>query len=93
MPETIGSTELTAVLAETKNITKALAREIFNCLRDQIVQALLDGNNVNIPGLARLTVRATKEKTGRNPKTGESIRIPAGRKVSFKPASSFKKQL
>ncbi len=45
---------------------------------------------VNIFGLGTFEVRATKEKVGRNPKTGESIKIPAGRKVVFKAATGLK---
>ena len=92
-PETIGIPELSATLAETHDLTKARAKAMLDGLRDDVVQSLLDGKRVNVFGLGTFEVRATKEKMGRNPKTGESIKIPAGRKVVFKTAKGLKDQM
>ena len=92
-PETLGIPELSASLAEAHDLTKARAKAILDSLRDEIVQALLAGKRVNLFGLGTYEVRATKEKMGRNPKTGEKIAIPAGRKVVFKVAKGLKDQL
>ena len=92
-PETIGIPELSATLAETHDLTKARAKSILDGVRDHIVETLLTGNRVNLFGLGTFEVRATKEKMGRNPKTGESIKIPAGRKVVFKTAKGLKDQM
>ena len=51
------------------------------------------GHRWNILGLGPSEGRATKEKLGRNPKTGECITIPAGRKVVFKTAKGLKDQM
>ncbi|MCE1229481.1 MAG: HU family DNA-binding protein, partial [Firmicutes bacterium] len=85
-PETLGIPELAATLADAQDLTKARAKATVDGLRDDIVANLLAGKRVNIFGLGTFEVRATKEKMGRNPKTGESIKIPAGRKVVFKAA-------
>ena len=92
-PETLGIPELSASLAEAHDLTKARAKAILDSLRDEIVQALLAGKRVNLFGLGTFEVRATKEKMGRNPKTGEKIAIPAGRKVVFKVAKGLKDQM
>ena len=92
-PETIGIPELSATLAETHDLTKARAKAMLDNLRDEIVQSLLDGRRVNVFGLGTFEVRATREKMGRNPKTGEKIQIPAGRKVVFKAAKGLKDQM
>lgn len=92
-PETLGIPELSASLAEAHDLTKARAKAILDGLRDEIVEAVLAGKRVNIFGLGTFEVRATKEKMGRNPKTGESIKIPAGRKVVFKAAKGLKDQM
>jgi len=92
-PETLGIPELSASTAETHDLTKARAKAILDGLRDEIVEAVLAGKRVNIFGLGTFEVRATKEKMGRNPKTGESIKIPAGRKVVFKAAKGLKDQM
>jgi DNA-binding protein HU-beta len=92
-PETLGIPELSAVLAESYDLTKARSKAIMDSLRDDIVQNLLSGKRVNIFGLGTFEVRATKEKTGRNPNTGEKIQIPAGRKIVFKVSKGLKDQL
>ncbi|MBP1627324.1 MAG: histone-like DNA-binding protein [Holophagaceae bacterium] len=92
-PETLGIPELSASIAEAHDLTKARAKAILDGLRDEIVEAVLAGKRVNIFGLGTFEVRATKEKMGRNPKTGESIKIPAGRKVVFKAAKGLKDQM
>lgn len=51
---------------------------------------LLAGGEVSLPGLGKLKVKTTNARTGRNPRTGEAIDIPAGRKVVFTPGKEFK---
>jgi DNA-binding protein HU-beta len=92
-PDTLGIPELSTTLAESYDLTKARSKALLDSLRDEIVSTLLAGNRVNIFGLGTFEVRATKEKTGRNPKTGEKIQIPAGRKVVFKVSKGLKDQL
>ena len=92
-PDTLGIAELAANLAEAQDLSKARAKSILDGVRDHIVETLLSGNRVNLFGLGTFEVRATKEKMGRNPKTGESIKIPAGRKVTFKVAKGLKDQM
>ena len=92
-PDTLGIAELAANLAEAQDLSKARAKSILDGVRDHIVETLLSGNRVNLFGLGTFEVRATKEKMGRNPKTGESIKIPAGRKVVFKAAKGLKDQM
>ncbi len=92
-PETLGIAELAATLAEAHDLSKARAKAILDGVRDNIVESLLGGNRVNLFGLGTFEVKATKEKMGRNPKTGESIKIPAGRKVTFKVAKGLKDQM
>lgn len=92
-PETIGIPVLSALLAESHGLTKTRAKAILDDLRDEIVQFLLNGKRVNMFGLGTFDVRVTKEKMGRNPKTGGQIKIPAGRKVVFKAAKGLKDQI
>jgi len=92
-PDTLGIAELAANLAEAQDLSKARAKSILDGVRDHMVETLLAGSRVNLYGLGTFEVRATKEKMGRNPKTGESIQIPAGRKVVFKAAKGLKDQM
>lgn len=54
---------------------------------------LLAGGEVSLPGLGKLKVKETNARTGSNPRTGEAIEIPAGRKVVFSPGKDFKEAL
>ena len=54
---------------------------------------LLDGGEISLPGLGKLKVKETSARTGRNPRTGERIDIPASRKVVFTPGKEFKEAL
>jgi nucleoid DNA-binding protein len=92
-PATIGLMELSARLADRHDLSKARAKAILDDLRDHVVETLLAGERVNLFGLGTFEVRDTKAKMGRNPKTGESIAIPAGRKVVFKVAKGLKDQM
>lgn len=92
-PETLSIAELAASLAEGQDLSKARAKAIIDTLRDQVVETLLAGNRVSLFGLGTFEVRDTKAKMGRNPKTGEKIEIPAGRKVVFKVAKGLKDQM
>ena len=92
-PETLSIAELAASLAEGQDLSKARAKAIIDTLRDHMVETLLAGNRVSLFGLGTFEVRATKAKMGRNPKTGEKIEIPAGRKVVFKVAKGLKDQM
>ena len=92
-PETVSLTELSASFSDANDLTKARAKMMLDGVRDEIVQSLLANKRVNMFGLGTFEVRATKERLGRNPKTGESIQIPAGRKVVFKAAKGLKEQM
>ena len=92
-PATIGLMELAARLADHHDLSKARAKAILDDLRDHVVETLLAEERVNLFGLGTFEVRATKAKMGRNPKTGVSIAIPAGRKVVFKVAKGLKDQM
>ena len=84
---------MAAVLADSHDLTKANAKAIMDSVRDQLVSSILAGKRVSLFGLGTFLTRETKEKSGRNPKTGEKIQIPAGRKVVFKPAKALKTQM
>jgi DNA-binding protein HU-beta len=47
-------------------------------------------DKVNIPGLGIFTVKSLKARKGRNPQTGETIKIPASKKISFRASKAFK---
>ncbi len=58
-------------------------------LIDTIAAALKQGERVELKGFGAFSVVATKARTGRNPRTGKKIDIPAGRRVRFKASKSL----
>jgi integration host factor subunit alpha len=60
---------------------------IVESLFDIIKDDLYKGNNVMISGFGKWTVKAKKERRGRNPQTGEALTIDARRVVTFKPSN------
>lgn len=89
----IGIAELSAELISKHNLTKSQSKEIVDDLRDSIVKHLMAGDKVALYGLGTFEVKATAPRVGRNPQTGESIPIPAGKKISFKVAKAAKATL
>lgn len=66
----------------------------------ELVEATIDGlkgaiktGRFSYPGFGTFTVKATKAREGRNPQTGATIQIAAGKRVGFKPAPKFKETL
>lgn len=54
---------------------------------------LLGGGEITIQNVGKLKVRNTSARKGRNPRTGEEIEIPAGKKVIFAPGKEFREAL
>ena len=70
--------------------TKAEAKKFYGNFAGMVQIALKKGYKLVLPGLGKLQVRATKARMGRNPMTGEEIRIPARKKVRFTPLKALK---
>jgi DNA-binding protein HU-beta len=81
--------ELIEALAETCELTKRDASDILDTTIDLIKKNTKKGG-VSIAGFGSWTVSKRKARMGRNPQTGESIKIPAGKSVRFKAGKAFK---
>jgi len=81
--------ELKKLLAEESGLTQADAGRFLDALTVVVISALSDGGDVNLLGIGKLHTKYVAEKVGRNPKTGESIRIPGHNAPKFKPARSL----
>jgi DNA-binding protein HU-beta len=73
----------------TKKTTGELVDTLFGVLKENIAQ---DGR-FSFPGFGTFTVKERAARTGRNPRTNETIQIPGGKTVGFKPAPAFKDAL
>ena len=77
--------ELIEAMASKIDLPKATAERAVNLIFDDIIVALKSNDKVNISGFGTFTVSERKARQGRNPKTGETIEIPASRSAKFKP--------
>jgi nucleoid DNA-binding protein len=85
--------ELVDSLAVKAGVPRPRAEELVNFFLDDITEGLRKGDKVNISGFGTFTVSNRKARTGRNPKTGEPIDIPASRSAKFKPGKNLKDAL
>lgn len=85
--------ELIANIAARADLSKARTEELLNHVLSEISGQLTQGNDVLLPGVGKLVVTSRAAREGRNPKTGEAIRIPASKSVRFSPAKQLKQAL
>jgi DNA-binding protein HU-beta len=77
---------LAAVLAEDHQLTKRAGQALLGDLVSLITKHLKKGERIRIAGLGILQVRKRAARMGRNPGTGEAIKIKASKKVAFRPS-------
>lgn len=82
--------QLVQKLSDDTGVTKKQAGDLLEKLVDTTVASVKKGDPVKIPGLGTFRKVQTKARMGRNPQTGEPIKIPARKKVRFSVAKTFK---
>lgn len=87
---TVTLKNVAAELAEKHGMSKKETTELLESMVDNFVDHLKSGERVRIPKLGILEVKQMKARTGRNPQTGETIQIPAKKKVAFRVAKDLK---
>ncbi|MGB6086947.1 HU family DNA-binding protein [Parvibaculum sp.] len=90
---TIPMSKLIAELAEKHGLSKKAATELFSDFVELTVKNLKKGNKVRLTGLGILQVRKRAARMGRNPATGEAIKIKASKKVAFRVAKDLKEAI
>jgi DNA-binding protein HU-beta len=81
---------LAAALAEEHQLTKRAGEALLGDLVGMITKHLKKGERVRIAGLGILQVRNRAARMGRNPATGEAIKIKASKRVAFRAAKDLK---
>lgn len=81
---------LAHALAESHELTKKQGEAILNELVERITKHLKKGEKLRLTGLGVLQVRKRAARMGRNPATGETIKIKASKKVAFRAAKELK---
>lgn len=82
--------ELVASVAEKADITKVNAANAIYAILESIVEALSEKDKVQIIGFGTFEVKERQARTGRNPQTGEEIKIPASLNPVFKAGKDLK---
>jgi DNA-binding protein HU-beta len=77
-------------LSEAHELPKRQANEMLTQVIEMIVKSLKKGDKIRLSGLGILQVRKRAARTGRNPQTGEPIKIKASKKIAFRPAKELK---
>jgi DNA-binding protein HU-beta len=88
---TVTLKQIAAELAEKFGFSKKQAGEVLEFfIATGLVKNLKKGNRIRIPGLGILQVRKRAARMGRNPATGEAIKIPAKKKIAFRASKELK---
>jgi DNA-binding protein HU-beta len=88
--KTVTLKHLANALAEKHDLKKAQVHTMLTGMVEDIGKHLKKGKRIRIAGLGILLVRARPARMGRNPATGEAIKIKASRKIAFRAAKHLK---
>ena len=77
-------------LSEMHEVPKRQANEMLNQVVEMIAKSRKKGDKIRLTGLGILQVRKRAARMGRNPQTGEPIKIKASKKIAFRPAKELK---
>ncbi|MFC4174132.1 HU family DNA-binding protein [Microvirga sp. GCM10011540] len=80
-------------LSEAHELPKRQANEMLTQMVEMITKSLKKGEKIRLAGLGILQVRKRAARTGRNPQTGEPIKIKASKKIAFRPAKELKEAI
>ena len=86
----MNKTELVAAIAEKTDLTKKDAELALTAVVESITEALEKGDKVQLIGFGSFEVKNRAARTGRNPKTKETIEIPASKYPVFKAGKALK---
>jgi DNA-binding protein HU-beta len=80
-------------LSEAHELPKRQANEMLTQVVEMITRSLKKGDKIRLSGLGILQVRKRAARMGRNPQTGEPIKIKASKKIAFRPAKELKEAI
>ncbi|MBW7836558.1 MAG: HU family DNA-binding protein [Sphingomonadales bacterium] len=92
-PSVVTLKHLAAEIAAAHEMAKKQAETIMNDVVDLLVKNLKKGVRIRLAGLGVLQVRKRAARMGRNPATGEAIKIKASKKVAFRAAKELKEAI
>lgn len=90
---TITKADIVEKVYETIGFSKKEASELVEMVFSELKKTLQNGEKVKISGFGNFVVRGKSERVGRNPQTGEQIKISARRVLTFRPSQVLKAML
>ena len=86
----MNKSDLVDAIAESAGLSKADGGRALDAFVDTITSALKSGDSVSLVGFGTFSVRDRAARTGRNPRTGETIQIKASKNPAFKAGKALK---
>lgn len=86
----MNKTELIERIAEEAGVPEGEAQRYFGAFERVVTEALKDGEEVRITGFGKFSVRERKAREGRNPQTGEKMKIAAQKVPAFSAGNALK---
>ncbi len=86
----MNKSELIDSIAKKSGLNKTQSAEALNAVMDSVGEALEKGDSVSLVGFGTFSVKERKARTGRNPRTGTELKIPASKVPSFKAGKGLK---
>ncbi|MBQ4566577.1 MAG: HU family DNA-binding protein [Desulfovibrio sp.] len=82
--------DLVDKIAAKANVTKAAAERSLNVFLASLEEGLIRDGKITLSGFGTFAVESRKARQGRNPRTGETLTIPACKMVKFRPGKTLK---
>ena len=89
----MNKTQLIDAIAQKGDLNKKQAEAALKAFTEAVAEALKAGDKVQLVGFGTFDVKVRGERTGRNPKTGETIKVPASKHPAFSASKALKDQL
>lgn len=90
MSQGLNKSDLVSLMSKLGSVSKADAERALNLVTESINNALGSGKSVNLVGFGSFHVKNRKARTGRNPRTGESIQIKSYNQPLFRAGKKMK---
>ena len=89
----IRSELLTALAKDNPDLRSEDVEQIVDIFFDEIMERLVEGGRVELRGFGAFSTREREARTGRNPRTGETVSVPAKRVPYFRPGKEMRRAL
>ncbi len=86
----MNKSELIDSIAEKSGLNKTQSGDALNAFMETVGKTLEKGDSISLVGFGTFSVKKRKARTGRNPRTGQELKIPASKVPSFKAGKGLK---